>query len=134
VLSCEQGQDRRGLQLRLYLSGIGPLAPQGAENLKDDPSVEFVIDDVRHSVQLLFADDFVVVADSADGVTPLLSDTLLDALQEGQRMELRFQALPLRSRKSGPSGYFTSCAERGGASTSAKSPRQTALRIVPPKT
>ena len=30
VLSCEQGASRRGLQLRLYLSGEGPLAPLGA--------------------------------------------------------------------------------------------------------
>jgi hypothetical protein len=31
------------------------------------------------------------VADSADGAMPLLSDALLDVLQLGQRMELRFQ-------------------------------------------
>jgi hypothetical protein len=42
-------------------------------------------------VQVLFADTFVVVADSADGVMPLLSHMLLDALQAGQRMELRLQ-------------------------------------------
>jgi hypothetical protein len=95
VLSCEQGPHRRGLQLRLYLSGIGlsgigPLAPRSAGDPKDDPTVEFAIDDMSHAVQLLFADDFVVVADSADGAMPLLSDTLLDALQAGRRMELRF--------------------------------------------
>jgi hypothetical protein len=92
VLSCEQGPSRRGLQLRLYLSRAGPLTPLGAgKDLKDDPTVDLVIDGSRYSVQLLFADDFVVVADSADGAMPLLSDALLDALQLGRRMELRFQ-------------------------------------------
>ena len=92
VLSCEQGPSRRGLQLRLYLSGEGPLAPLGAgKDLKDDPTVDVIIDGLSHSAQLLFADDFVVVADTADGAMPLLSDALLDVLQMGRRMELRFQ-------------------------------------------
>jgi hypothetical protein len=90
VLSCEQGPERRGLQLRLYLSGIGPLASRAAGKLKDDPRVELAIDGVSHEARLLFADNFVVVADSADGTMPLLSDRLLDALQRGRRMELRF--------------------------------------------
>ena len=92
VLSCEQGPSRRGLQLRLYLSGEGPLAPLGAgKDLKDDPTVDLAIDGLSHAAQLLFADDFVVVANSADGAMPLLSDALLDVLQAGRRMELRFQ-------------------------------------------
>ena len=91
VLSCEQGPDRRGLQLRLYLSGTGPLAPKAAAAaLKDDPRVELAIDGVSHPAQLLFADDFVVVADTADGTMPFLSDALLDKLQTGRRLELRF--------------------------------------------
>jgi hypothetical protein len=90
VLSCEQGPDRRGLQLRLYLSGTGPLAPKAPATLKDDPRVELVIDGVSQSAELLFADDFVVVADTADGAMPLLSDSFLDKLQTGRRLELRF--------------------------------------------
>ena len=91
VLSCEQGPSRRGLQLRLYLSGAGPLAPLGSgKDLKDDPTVDLIIDGLSHSAQLLFADDFVVVADTADGAMPLLSDALLDVLQAGRRMEMRF--------------------------------------------
>lgn len=90
VLSCERGPDRRGLQLRLYLSDTGPLAPKGAAALKDDPKVELAIDGVNHAAQLLFADDFVVVADAADGAMPLLSDSFLDKLQTGRRLELRF--------------------------------------------
>jgi len=90
VLSCEQGPHRRGLQLRLYLSGAGPLAPRSGATLKDDATVDLAIDNRSHAAQLLYADDFVVVADAADGSLPLLSDTLLDALQMGRRMELRF--------------------------------------------
>ena len=91
VLSCEQGPERRGLQLRLYLSGTGPLAPKAAAAaLKDDPRVELVIDGVSQTADLLFADDFVVLADSADGTMPLLSNAFLDKLQAGRRLELRF--------------------------------------------
>jgi hypothetical protein len=89
VLSCEQGPDRRGLQLRLYLSGTGPLAPKVATTaLKDDPRVELVVDGVSRPAELLFADNFVVVADGADGT--MLSDAFLDKLQAGRRLELKF--------------------------------------------
>jgi hypothetical protein len=91
VLSCEQGPDRRGVQLRLYLSGAGPLAPKAAAAaLKDDPRVELDIDGVSQTAELMFADDFVVVADTADGTMPLLSDAFLEKLQAGRRLELRF--------------------------------------------
>jgi hypothetical protein len=90
VLLCEQGPKKPVLQLRLYLSGNGPLAPVGVTNLKDDPKVELAIDSGSHPVDLLFADDFVVVADATEGTMPLLSGKLLDALQAGRRMELRF--------------------------------------------
>lgn len=90
VVSCEQGPDRRGLQLSLFQSRPGPLAPYGAGDLKDDPAIDLVIDGVSHPAHLLFADDFVVVADSADGAIPLLSDALVAALEDGHRLELRF--------------------------------------------
>jgi hypothetical protein len=94
VLSCEQGPARRGLQLRLYLTGSGPLAPKtAAAALKDDPRIELAIDGVGQTAELLFADDFVVVADTADGTMPLLSDAFLDKLQAGRRLELRFDLL-----------------------------------------
>lgn len=91
VLSCEQGPDRRGVQLRLYLTGTGPLASKAAAAApRDDPKVELAIDGVSHAAELLFADDFVVVADTTDGIMPVLSDAFLDKLQAGQRLELRF--------------------------------------------
>jgi len=92
VLSCEQGPSRRGIQLRLYLSGEGRLAAfGGGKDSRDDPTVDLVVDGVSHFAQLLFADAFVVVADTADGAMPLLSEPVLDFLQAGRRMELRFQ-------------------------------------------
>jgi len=90
VLSCEQGPGRTGLQLRLYLAGSGPLAPKGVGALKDHPRLEFAVDGVRHAAQLVFAADFVVVADASDGNIPLLSDALIGALQHGRKMEMRF--------------------------------------------
>jgi hypothetical protein len=90
VLVCEQGADRRGLQLQLYLTDAGPLAPRRQAALKDDPAVDIVIDGVSHAAELYFADDYVLVADSADGAVPMLSPSLVDALQAGERMELRF--------------------------------------------
>jgi len=90
VLSCEQGPGRTGLQLRLYLAGTGPLAPKGVGALKDHPALEFAVDGVRHPAKLVFAADFVVVADASDGTMPLLSDALIAALQHGRKMEMRF--------------------------------------------
>ena len=84
VLSCEQGADRRGLQLRLFLSDAGPLAPLRKVTLKDDPTVEIAIDGVSHRAELFFADDSVLVADSTDGPVPMLSEKLIDALQAGR--------------------------------------------------
>ena len=43
-------------------------------------------------MQLLFADSFIVVADTADGAVPLLSETLLDVIQAGRRLELRLSS------------------------------------------
>ena len=94
VLSCEPGPVRNGLQLRLYPRGGGPLAATGTDRgtgaPKADPRFELAIDGVRHEAQLLFADSFVVVADTEDGATPLLSDRLVRALQRGRTLELRF--------------------------------------------
>ena len=93
VLSCEQGLGGTGLQLRLYLAGSGPLAPKGVGVLKDHPSLEFAIDGLRYAAHLAFADEFVIVSDRTDGMTPLLSETLIAALQHGRRMEMRFDLI-----------------------------------------
>ena len=118
VLSCEQGADRRGLQLRLFLTDAGRLAPRGKVALRDDPIVEIAIDGVRHPAELFFSDDSVLVADSADGPVPMLSKRLIDALQRGKKLELRFA---LTEQPGGQTPVFDSSAivdlqtGRGGA-------------------
>lgn len=122
VLSCEQGPGRSGLQLRLYLAGFGPLAPRGAGALKDHPALEFAIDGVRHAALLIFADGFVVVADTADGALPRLSEALIRALQYGRRMELRFdlvQEAPGQAPSFDGSVVVDLQAGRGGAAVAA---------------
>jgi hypothetical protein len=145
VLSCEQGPSRRGLQLRLYLWGDGSLTPLGAaKDLKDDPTVDLIIDGSSHSAQLLFADNFVVVADSADGAMPLLSDALLDDLQLGQQMELRFQLVKVAhgqgpafdgiavvDLQAGPGGAAVAVVRRCAGVISAMI--ETGARLPPPK-
>ncbi len=92
ALVCGESEDGRALQLGLYLSGEGPLLPEGGEasELKDTPSVEIAVDDAIFPARLLFSDDFVVVTDAAPGREPVLSQKLLDALQHGATMVVRF--------------------------------------------
>jgi hypothetical protein len=98
VLTCEQGPQRRGLQLRLYLTGDGPLAPRGIATPADaSPTLELAIDGVRHDARLYFADDFVVLADAVDGFLPVLSPSLLDSLEQGRRLGLRFAFGPAQA-------------------------------------
>src|SRR5215468_9760163 len=95
VLACEEAPGRRVAQLQLYLSDDGPLRPRTlpATPLKDDPKAEIQIDGTTFPVALLFADDYVVMADARDGALPLLSDRLLAAMQVGETMVLRFDLL-----------------------------------------
>lgn len=95
VLLCSEAARGRVLELDLYLTGPGLLVPNGADPqlLKDDPSVEIVIDGRTFDADLLFADDYVVVADSVDRRQPFLSAGLLDAMQHGRTMTLRFDLL-----------------------------------------
>jgi len=95
VLACEEAGDSRVLQLQLYLSTEGPLAPKGVEPglLKDEPRAEIVIDGRVFPVGLLFADDYAVLADETVAMFPALSEPLLDAIQTGKTMVLRFDLL-----------------------------------------
>ncbi|MBS0524088.1 MAG: hypothetical protein JSS04_10675 [Proteobacteria bacterium] len=101
VLLCTELAGRRSLELDLYLTDEGRLAPRGADPqaLKDDPRVELAIDGRVFPAQLLFADDYAVVADSTDSTqgqalqVPTLSSGLLDAMQRGEKMTMRFDLL-----------------------------------------
>jgi hypothetical protein len=92
VLVCEQATHRRILQLQMYLSTDGPLSPNGItpQQLKNDPRAEAVIDDRVFPVQLLFSEAYVLLADDEEEMFPLLSERLLDAMQAGKKMVLRF--------------------------------------------
>ncbi len=92
VLACEQADDRRILQLQLYLTNDGPLMPDGvtAERAKRDPRAEIVIDDHVFPVGLLFAEDHVVLSDETREMFPGVSEQLLDAIEQGTTMRLKF--------------------------------------------
>jgi hypothetical protein len=95
VLLCSETPHGRVIEFDLYLSEPGLLLPNGADphSRKDNPSVEIVIDDRTFGADLLFADEYVVVADGVGGHQPFLSEGLLDALQYGRTMVLRFDLL-----------------------------------------
>jgi hypothetical protein len=104
VLSCEQVDNGRVLQLQLYLSDDGQLRPIGVSprGLADDPRASISIDGKQFPVTLLFADDRVLLADSPRGTFPRLSDRLIEALQTGRTMILQFELFaPRRGRHAG---------------------------------
>lgn len=92
ALVCEEAGTERGLQLQLYLSGPGPLLPNGAspQRLKDTARAEIVLDGQAFPTAILFADDRVILADSQRQRAPVLSERLVEAMQTGKTMLLRF--------------------------------------------
>ena len=88
VLSCEPIGRRAGLQLRLYPLEPGPLRSSHSTPVDLDPNVVIEIDGRRHDARLLFADEFVVVADAADEAVPILSSPLIASLQKGRRLTM----------------------------------------------
>jgi hypothetical protein len=95
ALVCSETAYGRTLELDLYVVGPGPLLPNGADSrwLKERPSVETAVDGRRFRADLLFADGYVVVADASDHRWPILSADLLDAMQNGRSMVVRFDLL-----------------------------------------
>jgi hypothetical protein len=98
VLACEPGEHGRLLQLQLYLTEEGLLAPKGAQaaKTKDDPQAELSIDGEIFPVTLLFSESYAVLADDQDGMLAKVSDHLLSAMQTGTTMTLRFDLLAER--------------------------------------
>ena len=98
ALVCEEAGTERGLQLQIYLSSPGPLLPNGAppNRLKDTARVEIVLDGQVFPADILFADDRVVLADSRRQQVPVLSQHLVEAMQAGQTMLLRFDLVSER--------------------------------------
>lgn len=98
VLGCEQTARGAVLQLQLYLSDAGRLAPIGvpASDLADEPRAGISIDGHNYSMTVMFAEDHVVLADELDGGLPRLSARLIDAMRAGETMVLRFKLLASR--------------------------------------
>ena len=96
---CKEAGDARVLQLQIYLSTEGPLLLKGAtaQQLKDDPHAEIVIDGRVFPVGLLFADTYAVLADETNQMFPRLSERLIDAMTTGRIMVLRFDLLAERA-------------------------------------
>ena len=94
VLVCGEIHGRRGLQLELYLSSAGPLLPNGAspDRLNKVPRAEMVIDERTFAADMLFAGAFLVVVDQEADST-MVSDRLLDAMERGRTMRIRFDLL-----------------------------------------
>jgi hypothetical protein len=124
ALLCEEGASSRIVQLQLYLSDAGPLAPKGvaASALKPNPRVEVVIDRRAFAANLYFADDYALVADSERERYPMLSESLLEAMAHGRTMTLRFD---LVAKAAGKAPAFDSeavidlLAGRGGQAVNA---------------
>lgn len=95
VLACEAGEDKRFLQLQLYMSDEGALQPVYRHTAapKDDPRAIVSIDGQDFPVELLFADDHVVLADAQEGRMPMLSQKLADAMQAGRTMTVKVDLL-----------------------------------------
>ena len=135
VLACEQAIDRRVLQLQIYLSTEGPLLPKGVlpQQLKDDPRAEIAIDGRIFPVGILFADDYAVLADETAQMFPQLSERLLDALEKGRIMILRFDLVAERAGQ--PAAYDGEAvvplqAGSGGKAVSAVRRCATTARVV----
>lgn len=92
ALVCEQAGEGRGVQLQIYPSGQGPLLPAGApaHPVKDAARAEIEVDGRVFAADILFAADRVILADAGRERVPVLSDGLLDALQTGRTLVLRF--------------------------------------------
>lgn len=100
VLMCDQLDGRRSLRFEIYLTGPDRLMPNGADpqKLRENPVAEISVDGRAFPTQLLFADDYALVADSAVGRQAALSDDLLDALMHGDTMVIRFGLLKAAAR------------------------------------
>jgi hypothetical protein len=104
VLACENTGHFEVLQLQIYLSTEGLLSLGGqSQRLKDDSRAEIVIDGRAFPVGIMFADDYVVLADETTRMFPRLSESLLDAMATGTVMVLRFDLL---TKTAGQSASF----------------------------
>jgi hypothetical protein len=90
VLACERADGEGVLQLQLHPTG-GGLASRsiGPPVWSYGRRAEIKIDERPFPADVLFADDYAVVANETRGRFPTLSDPLLDAMATGRALVLR---------------------------------------------
>lgn len=95
ALTCEQVDDHRLVQLQLYPTRLQPLLPRAAsrDELKDEPSAQLSIDGTTYPIKLGFGGEYVVLYDSDEDDLPFLSPALVDAMERGRSLEVRFDLL-----------------------------------------
>ncbi|WP_422016617.1 hypothetical protein [Reyranella sp.] len=129
VLSCEQAGQKVGLQVRLYPLEPGPLRTAHGQRVELASAAEFDIDGRRLKVSLLFADAFVVVADAAEGAVPLLSDSLIAALETGKQLTMRLQPVePSMHTRSGSALQIVANLQAGLGETAVSTLRRCGVR------
>lgn len=101
VLTCAATRTSSLLQLELYLSTEGPLLPEGVEpgQLRPNPRVVIAIDGQTFPTTMFFADDHILIANEVAGTMPSASDVLIDAIQNGRVMTIRFDLVSKPSRQ-----------------------------------
>jgi hypothetical protein len=109
VLACERADDGGALQLQLYPSG-GDVSVRtiGPPEWSYGQHAEIKIDDKVFPASVLFADDYVVLANETRGRFPVLSEPLLDAMAKGRTMSLSVSVnMENISGKAGADGHAT---------------------------
>jgi len=107
VLACERADDVGVLQLQLHPAGDDPaIRTIGPPEWSYGRRAEIKIDGRLFPADVLFADDYVVVANETHGRFPRLSDPLLDAMATGRVLVLRLSVdLETMSRDRAADGY-----------------------------
>lgn len=129
VLACEKAGDRHVLKLQLYLTDDGPLLPEGATpaDLRAQPGAEIAIDGRIFPVNLLFGDQYAVLADRQVDGFAALSDGLVDEMATGRTMTLRLDLLTAhRSPANGFDGEAVVELEAGGGRAAIQAVRRCA--------
>ena len=96
VLACEESYEKgKSLQLQIYPTNLEPILPRGAsrDSMKDRPTAELLVDGKPFPILIAFGGDYALLLDREDGTEPLLTAPLLDALETGHSMVVRFDLL-----------------------------------------
>jgi hypothetical protein len=109
VLACERADNGGVLQLQLHPTGSdASIRAIGPAVFTYGRRAEIKIDDKVFPANVLFADDYVVLANDTLGRFPALSEPLIDAMANGRTMALRLSVdVETISRERGADGYAT---------------------------